>query len=367
MYLASDRFVNSIGASHTAVRYAEVVDGDDVLYTFMVVDGSARANGRDAIRRDATLTVVDPYEQLAPKDIGDLLMPFGTEFRLRSGIRFKDGSEETIPWGVYRLDSVSISEGQEGLAISINGYDRAFMVQQPSSKPVVIKAGTKYEEAVFKLVASRMNLVDRSLMDTGYVTPSLFFKASLDLWAEAQKMAKSVGCQVYFDSNGVLTVSSVVAQMDASLVQRYSADDSNIVGITRTIQADGLPNGVVVIGESSSIAGSVRGEAWDLNPRSPTYRYGTYGEVVRSETSEFVITDAQARASAQGILEEELGPYETIEIQAPANPLQDIGDIIYARREKAGIDGYYIVTDLVYPWNVTDAMTITARKKIVDA
>lgn len=366
MYRTSQTFINAVRGSHTAVRYAEIVDEDDVLHTFSVIDGSASANSQDAIRRDATLTIVDETGVLSPTDINDLLMPFGSEFRLRAGVSV-NGVEETVPWGVYRLDQVELVDGDNGREITINGYDRAFMVQQPSAKPVVIRAGTKYEEAIYKTIASRMTTVpDKSLIDTGYTTPPLFFKASLDLWEEASKMAKAVGCQVYFDANGLIAVSSVVAQMDASLVVSYSSDDSNVLSIARTIQADGLPNGVIVIGENSSLTAPVRGEAWDMNVRSPTYRYGRYGEVIKTETSEFVVTDAQAHASALGILEQELGPYETVVIETIPNPAHDIGDIIFVTREEIGVNGYYIITDITFPWSVTEPMSITARKKIVD-
>lgn len=364
MYQATADFIAAVQGSHTAVLKAQVVNNGDVLYDFTVVDGSASANGGDSIRRECSIELLDTNGNLMPKEAGDLLMPFGTEVQLKRGVRFTSGVEELIPWGLFRLDSFDATNSEEGLSITIGGYDRAFMAQQLSSKPVIIQSGMKYEEAIAKMVASRINTADQLLMDTGYKTPTLFLKAGIDVWEEARNAAKSVGCEVYFDVIGNLVLAPMTP--DAMSVITYSPAAKNVMGISRAIQADGLPNGIVVIGEHSSLSRPVRGEAWDLNPKSPTYRFGQYGEVIRTDSSEYVITDGQAKAMAQGTLERELGPYETLNIETVPNPAHDLNDVIYVEWPALGIAGYYVITDIDMPWSTADTMTLTARKKIVN-
>jgi hypothetical protein len=362
MYKATANFINAVRGSHTIAVFADVIQGDQSLYSFNVIGGSATANAGDSIRRECTVDLVDPEGELAPTDVTDLLMPFGTEILLRRGVQFPDGTVEAVPWGVYRLDSFDASETDSGMTISIGGYDRAFFVQQSSSKSVVIRAGMDYHEAIAKMVASRL-ITDTRMQDTGYVSPTLLLKAGIDVWEEARLAAKSVGCEVFFDVTGALTMQSLA--YDTSYIARFTNEDANVFSITRTIQADGLPNGIIVIGENSSLSRPVRGEAWDVNPKSPTYRYGTYGEITRTETSEYVISDAQAQSAAQGILERELGPYETVKIETIPNPAQDVNDVVYVVNEKTGVDGYYVITDIDMPLDAETAMTITARKRII--
>src|SRR5690606_41925498 len=113
------------------------------LTTGEVVDlehtgGSVTVDRGQAIRRTCTVTVADP--SLIPRTPSDQLATYGARLRISRGVDYGDGSEELVPLGVLRLDSVDgdVSEGP----VNLQGKDLSAVVADDKLTAMYRATGT---------------------------------------------------------------------------------------------------------------------------------------------------------------------------------------------------------------------------------
>ena len=102
-------FVNfqiSTSQSHTSVVTADIYKaGVAIALNLPVVSGSVTIDGRAALRRRCTVTVLDVNGTFAPNDATDTLAPYGNEIVLKRGV---PGTLATL--GVFRIGTASVSD-----------------------------------------------------------------------------------------------------------------------------------------------------------------------------------------------------------------------------------------------------------------
>ena len=133
---------------------------------------------------------------------------------------------------------------------------------------------------------------------------------------------------------------------------------------SKVVAADQTYNGVIVTGEGSDIGDTPpRGEAWDLNPASPTYLYGPFGAVPTFYSSPLITTTDQATAVAASMLAQTLGKVEQLSWEQVTHP-----GLAAARRRGGRVPGRhhatFILDALTVPLTATDVMTGTARSTL---
>jgi hypothetical protein len=199
--------------------------------------------------------------------------------------------------------------------------------------------------------------------DTPWTAPSLFFPADTDRWAEAQKLATSFGADLGFGLDGDVEFSDFVDLQTAEPVWRFVEGEEGCVftEITKEVKTDHLRTGVIVIGTHSSLRSEVRGEAWDLRPNSPTYRYGRLGERPLRVYSELPQTVGQAEAMAQRLLMTVLAQSDMVSFSAPVNPALDLCDLVDISWPRCRINGRYMVESIDLPVDGS-AMTVNASR-----
>jgi hypothetical protein len=333
----------------------------------VVLDGTVDISRRDAVRRTCRITLVAETVDLVAARAGDLLAP-PAELRLRRGIVMPDGTVEDAPLGVFGISVHEITDTGEDLRIAVTGYDRARRVRRNRWTDLyVIPAGTNYADAIADLVEDRAPGVTMSFTPTTATTPQIILgaEADNDPWDDAQKMATAIGCELFFDAEGVLVLQPEPDPDigDPDWVYAEGAD-ATILSVARSIDDEPGYNGVIVIGEGTGLDVPLRGEAWDDEPRSPSYYLGDWGRVPRFYRSQLFNSQAQVDEAAAALLRRELGALERVSFSAIANPRLDVSQVVSVVRGRARVDARYITETVRIPLG-EDIMEATTRARRV--
>jgi hypothetical protein len=334
----SSAYADLIGSSHTVVTKADLMLDGAVIYPDLPVTGGQVTVDRTAqVLRVASLSLVDVYGDLVPDSPFQSLTPYGTEVKLYRGLQLLDGSSELIPLGVFRLSQSAIKDSS-GALIDLSASDRSRTISRTKfTGTYAIRAGTNVSDAAASLVQNRLPGVPMNITGTAHVTPALSYDAQADPWSDAiQALATSIGFDAYFDVEGVTEIDT-------------------------TYDDDPGYNGVIITAESTSNSTPAYGEAWDLNPESPTYFLGRYGRVPRFETSKTVTTNDQAQAMAAGLLLRELGVTVQREITMVPNPALEPADVVHLSRAASKVDENVVLDYFTIPLTVQGMMTCRTR------
>jgi hypothetical protein len=315
-----------------------------------VLDGNVTIDDKP-IHRRWTIDMTDSIGNIVPAAATDLLSPLaGTELKLWRGIEFPDGTQELLPLGVCGITDLRIDDSGQGLHMRATCMDRAERVSA-SGLPddYNVPAGANYVEQIEILLRSVWPDIPLSLPSTPYLTPKLVFLAGADPWEKAQTMATNIGCDLYFDPNGLCIMQPVIA--DKSPDWAYEeGEDSMLLYVNRRLNRDTVYNHTIVVGESTSLSnGPVRGEAMDLDPSSPTYVHGRFGNRLKRRKTSQVTTTPQAVEAAQRDLVKYSGLPEQLEVQTLVHPAHEINDFFTVVREDTKVDSIYVASKITIP------------------
>lgn len=362
MRTVSSRFQTAISGSHRLAISVDVLRGSGVAATIdTVVDGSVTLDITAATRGRVDLTITG--DDLIPTSPTDLLAPYGNELQVKRGVRYADGTVELVSLGVFRIDSVEISDAGAGREIRLSGGDRSVrVIDARFEEPYQITAGTNVATAIQNTVADALPSITFDLTSTTMTTPLLSASEGDDRWKFVQDLAASIGHALYFDGDGTL-VSRPVANTGATAPATQLTEDTDglLLSADRSWGRAGTYNRVIATGENTGEGAAVRGVATDLNTSSPTYYYGGFGRVPRFYSSQFITTDDQAADAAAAMLSRELGTTQQINFGTVCNPALEPNDVARVTRAALGIDEDHIIDSLTIPLGSQGAMTGKTR------
>jgi len=347
--------------SHRIAARADVYrDGALIEGDLPVTAGNVAVDAAAAIRRRCTLTLADPSGTLTPHTPADPLAPYGNEVHLYRGV-----AGDEAPLGVFRIEQASSSDAGS-VTVQIAGYDRAGIVQEARFEtPYVINSGQNYATEIQALILNRYPSATFSFASTSRTTPLLVFEEGADPWEQAQKMAANIGMELFFDPTGTCVLRPEPDPNDpAAAITTYSEGSNAVItSVTNNLSAKPAYNKFIVTGEPINGSAPVRAEAFDNNPASPTYYYGTFGKRPRFYRSQFITTTAQAQETADAFLLRELGGSEQLTFAAVPNPAHDVGDIVRVVRARLGVDVLAVIESLSMPLTPDAAMTVSTRRR----
>lgn len=370
MYPASAAFFAALVKSHTATSRVEVLDRGTVVATLAVTGGSAKMDEKAAVRRSLTCTLGDPTGTLTPTTLADILAPAGNELRVYRGIKTATLTEE-VPIGIFGIADVNItSQIVGGVQIELAGFDRAKRVEENRfDATYVVAAGTNYADAIQALIRNRIGEVTFLFEGTSAVSgAALIFNVGDDPWKAATEMARSIGCELFFDPLGRCVMRTVPDPDTAAIAWSYAEGSGAILlGASRKLTREHTYNGVIASGESSAItnqaAAPVSATAWDDNPFSPTYYLGKFGKKPRLYVSPFITTQTQALSAARAILRQSLGLSEDVAFTAVVNPAHEPGDVVSIYVNKAKINARYVLSGFSVPLTHASTLSATTRRR----
>lgn len=338
---------------------------------------------------------------IVPDDAFDVLAPFGNELRLWRGIRVETQealsygrlaedftnyadletlidsygtltqatetvvTDELVPLGVFVITNVEIEEADGGVNINVSGQDRSLRIARNRwTDTYTVAKNTNVVTAITKLLQNRWDDIQLSFSSSDETVGKSVFGTETDNnpWADAQKLAKSAGLDLYFDGDGVAQLEPSPVYDEATGVESYlENEEAMVLGVKRSLSVEQTYNGVIAIGTNSNTDTIYRAETWDDDPESPTYRYGKFGSVPRFYTSPMIQTTAAAKKVATALLAKSKGAQESISWTQITDPSLEAGDMISIRNAATKVNQHLIIDRMTIPLAPTVAMSCVAR------
>lgn len=330
MYPVSDRFLARLAESHRVATRVQLFLTTGDIVDLEHTGGSVTVDRGQAIRRTCTVTVADP--SVIPRTPTDQLATYGARLRISRGVEFGDGTEELVPLGVFRLDSVDgdVSEGP----VSLQGKDLSACVADDAFTAPYSATGT--------VVGAATALIQRSLPDADVISlvddapiGRRTFDTQADPWAGVQEIAAAAGAEVYANADGVFVIATVPDLLETDPVWAVEAGEGGVyIKGNRGMSSDKVHNGVLARGENTSE--NIPPVSWlavDDDPGSPTYWGGPYGRRPTFISSSAYTTASACAQAANLELAKGKAPNATGDISALPNPALEPGDVIRVTHE----------------------------------
>lgn len=364
MYATSVAYRDAVRTSHTAVAAAEVWQGSQKVLDLDIESGSVSVSTRSAVRRTCDVTLsVDRFDNgLVPSSAFDLLTPFGNELRLYRGVQFADGSRELVPLGVFVITEVQVEEAADGITIQVSGVDRSIKVSRNVwLGPYQVSAGS-LTSALTELLQNRWPAIELAFDSVAVNIQQQVFgqQGGSDPWKDAVALAEVAGFDLFFDVLGRCVLRALPEVSAASVAATYT-DNDVLLSVSRTDSTSETYNGIVYVVESSWLLTPFRVEVWDDDPASPTYRFGSFGQVPKI-ISQSAVTDLNAAGTAAAaLLSQSLGMTQAVSWTTIVDAALDVNDVVQVTTEGSKVNRILIIDELRIPLEPTDSMSASAR------
>lgn len=347
MYPApSSRFLPTLRESHVPYTRVQLMRADGVVVDLPHTDGSVTVDRGNAVRRTCSVTV--PDISLLPMTPTDQLAVYGARLRIRRGVIYGDGTVESVPLGLFRIDGIS---GDPALGpVTINGSGlEASIADDKFITPYTTRGGTAAVTAITGLIQDSMPgavVVNRA---TDATIGTMTWDVQGDRWAAVQECATAIGAEVYADADGQFIIAELPDLLTAPVAWDVDAGETGVlISAERSFSREGMYNYVVASGENAEDnAPPVTGSASDTDPTSPTYVSGPFGRVPKFYSSATLINSSLAQGAANKLLRDAVKPNATVTLTSLPNPCLEPGDVLRVtyedgRRELQQVQGFSI-------------------------
>jgi hypothetical protein len=363
--------------------------GNVLSQQFGIEDGDVTLDRTAAVRRSCSLkltafgaagTVTDPQllEQLAetliPDDDTDAFAPYGNKIRLWYRIEVPGYvhplyGDNLYPFelGVFRLSTVDVSDDGTP-TLSITGYDDSkYISKNKTTVPWIVAAGTNYGAAIIAFCQDRLPGLQANPHTVTQTTPQIVVDAESDPWQTVTDWASAIGCEVFIDRYGLLTVRDEPDPQSDPVVWVYDDGTTNpnavLLNVNRGMSDDPGYNGIVLTSESNTLPAQIRIELWDDDPDSPTYALGPYGKVPYFKSSPLVTDYTGGGAMAASELLKVMGGTESSDFAVIPNPAHEPGDVVRLVRPLSKENSTVVLDSMVVPLSAASPMTIRCKER----
>jgi hypothetical protein len=358
------RYATTVRHSHTRKTTVAIYDaqGMPLVEDARISEGNLIMDDTD-IRTSATFTFNDP--DMTPSDTNELLRP-GHEIIPSTGIKYADGTEELFQLGVLGIADTRVDDSGDGYNLRVDTYDRG----RKLSRARLPNAYRIPKDSVLTYITQdilqwRYPDIKMNIPDLDLYTTAVLLEMGADPWVELRKLWDAQGYELYFDRFGEATVKQVAVEPNEYAWEFEDGELSLLIYIYKQLSDERAYSRVVVTGESTSNLTPVRAEAMDLQPNSPTYIYGDFGDVPYFESSPLIRTAEQAQAAADKRLLSVIGFTESFELLAGPNPVLELGDLIHVTRAQSSTDHDYVISKITVPLIYERGMNISGRLRRV--
>ncbi len=404
MQSVSAKFLSEVATNHTMAVKVEFVFNGTVQHVIepsnpattasplAILDGQVVTSKRNSTRSTFTLKLLDPTFSYVPGSGNNLLTPYGTTVNIYRGVKYSDQTLEYVRLGTFRINKNEISENNDGAPVmSLSGSDLSRSVARNVLSVNAINAVTisngllHYAEVIQALILYAYPAATFNDTVANWITfqndTSVAFIAGVgvvynqgaDLWAEAVKLAKSTGCDLYCDRYGVFTMISdpsytyTNAGIAPNPVAAFTEGSGSVFfKPKRTLDDQTAFNQWIITGNGQTNTGQPIQSvpAQDTDVTSPTYIGGTYGIVTKIESNPLMYTLNQINSYAQLKLRTTIGGQELVAAEIIPNPALDIDDVVVATRSRSGLSAsLFIIDSTTVPLLAKNAMLIGLRER----
>ena len=283
-----------------------------------------------------------------------------------SGI--KVGTEyEWIQMGTFGIHTTTFSRTTNAVTATCSTADRSGRVRDnPWREPFQIAAGLDYFVAAKNVIDNRAKGFTPvyNFGSSALTTPTINNSESDDPWGVVVKLAEAVGCEVFFDRQGAVSMFPVPDPLlvaPALIIGPYSG--VQLSPVSREISNREVFNGVICRAEAPWLLFPVSDEIWDEDPLSPSYRLGSFGEKPKVIGDALATTQAQCLTTATAEFRKIAGVMEAISFSTIKDPRLEAGDVIEQIDDYLGVVGRYVLDTYTYPLGSGEASGTVRRKR----
>jgi hypothetical protein len=337
--------------------------GDDGI---PVHGGAVDVDSTKQVRRSLSGVEVDDSDEM-----WDLLSPVGTELRVFRGFRYLNGETDMVPVGQFVIPNLSESYGGSWVARVGSSPDKMVLVQRARfTLPRLIPAGYLIRQAISDLMEEVLGPVTN--LATSYARTTSPMLLERDRGKAVADMCKSIGADAFMSPDGIPMVVDRPQLAETPVWNVNAGDDGILYSASRERSYERTYSGVVAA--PAQIDGSTPftpAVVWDEDPKSPTWRFGPYGEVPYFLTSPFFENYEQAYRAALSLLPQVTAPRAQLTLEAECNPALADGDTISVslpprRRGDRTVVERHLVGPFTVPLTVDGTQRIDTVSAVAD-
>jgi hypothetical protein len=342
-----------------------------------VVGGTVTDDSTPGVRRQLDL------ELLPVPGLWDLLSPIGTQLRVSSVLRYPSGQTESVPMGVFDLDSATMGYGVNG-SLTCKGSDKWVLIQRARFlTPFASTASLSITDQIIELIRHALGPNEPVVVNA----TSTAFTGS-HVWDRDRdkaiiELADSIGAYVYFDRNGVATIDDAPALHDRAPAWSVDASANGVLlDADRARDRSKTYNVVVVTGEK------VDGQdpwppqiVFDSDPLSPTFAGtnpasganvpGPFGVVPYFYSSPLLSTANQGNSAGEQILARVTGLNAQLSLTQVRNHALDSLDVVQVVLPKERFDlprpvEVHIIDKITHPLSPSGTQSLETRATRTD-
>ena len=296
--------------------------------------GSVSATLTSRVARVCSLSV---DRTLFPATPAGLLAPFGNYLKIYSGIRGWGGPDYV--WQVFEGRINDITMTSDG-TVSLTAVDRAGDIQDAYfGHPFQSEAGTLIGQQYRTLILGALPDATFGAFDGNaeITTPALTWEN--DRASACDSLAATGNMFWYPLANGDFVLRQVAWTAAATPVAVLTDGVGGVlfdwsVGYSRT----NVANGIIVNGELTDGSAPVYGTAYDIDPTSPTYINGKYGQKTQFYAVQGAATAGQATTLANAYLKTSKALTDTWTAQMSPDASLELGDAVVLEGSFGGQD-----------------------------
>lgn len=378
MWPASDRYLATLKRSHTQVYKLDVLKGGAVVASITngtLKDPNTGSQGSflggsvdvssTAIRRNATIQLLDPTGTLTPDSTGDLLAPYITDVRIWVGVQYWDEPSVTeyVPLGTFVVHDPELTSNQ----LTLQGYDRMWLLANFPS-PYVIPNGTNVADAITQILVTFMpaerlsyNITTTDVVIAGDAA----FDADSSISEALVQLADVAGWKICCDPMGTFVTYVTPNSDDTPDLVLTPGIGSVMYKPQRQLGQSDVINAVVYTNEGGQNT-PLRGIAIDTNPQSLT-NADVIGIRPTFKSDPSLSSQAQVDSAARTALQSLLGTSDTLTVVMIPNYALDVDDVISVSDPTQAMDSVGVIVDnFNLPIRATDGiMTVQCKANVV--
>jgi hypothetical protein len=328
MLPVTDRFLESLRETHivSVAAYLFRPGEPETPIAVPVISGSVNTNADARIRRQATIDVGFTLQDDATVELVRSL-PFGGYCSIERGIRYADGSDERVPLGYFRVESIQWTQ-LEGVA-TLTLADRYAQVQDEPFVAPYSTAGLHPTDAILAIMQEVFADTIAYHVETDPASEPVLVGAiyDQDRTEAISDLTQAIAAEAIFDAYGDLVIRPRTSG-GAPVWTIDAGAQGSMVAAQETLDRSSVRNGVSLRGQEDPEAPPLYGLAIYDDATSPIRWGGPFGRVVLIAESTAVQTQAQADAAAASLLNLRLGLSRTLAMRAVPNPALEPGDAV---------------------------------------
>ncbi len=257
-----------------------------------------------------------------------------------------------IPLGVMNSSGIRhlVGRSRDSARVSLLDYSARYR-DHPWKEVYDVSGGPTYDAAIAQILNDRANgftpVIVGSVSQDAVPDP-LIYHAGHDPWAAVWKLAQSVGGEVFHDRYGTVVLQAVKKVGQFAPHGETSGPRALVLkeDPVRNIVRREIFNGVICQASAPWLLFPIRGEVWDDDPLSETYRLGPFGERPKHIEDPIASSQAQCDAAAQAEYDRIAGIRQTLDLSMLKDPSLEVGGFISAVGEEFETSGTYQIDTL---------------------